>query len=43
MLPIVSKTWEESFMRQPAAGEKSCAMGDQCECMYASLPAVLVR
>lgn len=32
-LPIVSKSWEESFMRQPATSERPCGMGDQCECM----------
>lgn len=31
-LPIITKMYEESFMRQPTAGERPCAMGDQCEC-----------
>lgn len=31
-LPIITKVYEESFMRQPAAGERACAMGEQCEC-----------
>jgi hypothetical protein len=26
--------YEESFMRQPAAGERACAMGEQCECRF---------
>ena len=33
-LPIISKVYEESFMRQPAAGERACAMGEQCECRF---------
>lgn len=32
-VPILTKTYEESFMRQPAAGEQACAMGELCECM----------
>ena len=31
-LPIISKAYEENFMRQALAGEQLCAMGDQCEC-----------
>ena len=31
-LPIISKSYEENFMRQPTSGEQACAMGDQCEC-----------
>ena len=31
-LPILGRAFEESFMRQPLAGEQACAMGDQCEC-----------
>lgn len=33
-VPILSRTYEESFMRQAMPGEKSCAMGDLCECMF---------
>jgi hypothetical protein len=33
-LPIITKVYEESFMRQPAAGERACAMGEQCECRF---------
>ena len=33
-LPIISKAYEESFMRQPGAGERPCAMGEQCECRF---------
>lgn len=31
-LPIISKSYEENFMRQPTSGEQGCAMGEQCEC-----------
>lgn len=31
-VPILTKGYEETFMRQPMAGERACAMGDQCEC-----------
>ena len=33
-LPLVTKAYEESFMREAAAGERQCAMGDKCECMF---------
>lgn len=33
-LPIITKVYEESFMRQPGAGERQCAMGEQCECRF---------
>ena len=33
-LPIVSKAYEESFMREPNHGERPCAMGPKCECMF---------
>ena len=33
-VPILSRTYEESFMRQPQAGELACIMGDLCECMF---------
>ena len=33
-LPIITKVYEESFMRQATAGERPCAMGDQCECRF---------
>lgn len=32
-VPILSKAYEESFMRQAMPGERSCAMGELCECM----------
>jgi hypothetical protein len=33
-LPIVTKAYEESFMREPYAGEKHCASGSLCECNF---------
>ena len=33
-VPILSKAYEETFMRQAGHGERACAMGDQCECMH---------
>jgi hypothetical protein len=32
-VPILTKAYEESFMRQAVSGELSCAMGELCECM----------
>lgn len=32
-VPVLTKAYEESFMRQPLQGEQACAMGDLCECM----------
>lgn len=31
-VPILTKAYEETYMRQPMPGERSCAMGEQCEC-----------
>ena len=33
-VPLITKTYEESFMREPCGGERPCAMGDRCECMF---------
>jgi len=33
-IPIISKSYEESFMRQASTSEQVCAMGDQCECRH---------
>ena len=33
-IPVLSRAYEESFMRQPLAGERACAMGELCECMH---------
>jgi hypothetical protein len=33
-VPILSRAYEESFMRQAHPGERSCVMADQCECMF---------
>jgi hypothetical protein len=31
-IPILTRAYEESFMRQPTHGERPCVMGDLCEC-----------
>ena len=33
-VPILSRAYEESFMRQAQPGEQQCIMGEQCECMH---------
>ena len=33
-LPIITKAYEESFMREAGPGERPCAMGAKCECMF---------
>jgi hypothetical protein len=33
-VPILSRAYEESFMRQAMPGERQCVMGDMCECMH---------
>ena len=33
-LPLVTKAYEESFMREAEPGERQCAMGSKCECMF---------
>jgi hypothetical protein len=46
-VPILGRAYEESFMRQAMPGERQCAMGDMCECMFidktASFVAVELR
>lgn len=32
-VPLISKAYEESFMREPMAGERRCVMGTGCEAM----------
>jgi hypothetical protein len=32
-VPIVARAYEESFMREPMAGERKCVMGTSCEAM----------
>ena len=32
-VPVVTKVYEESFMREPMAGEHKCVMGTSCEAM----------
>jgi hypothetical protein len=34
-VPYVSRQYEETYMREASnAGERACAMGDECECMF---------
>lgn len=33
-LPLITKAYEESFMREPGPDERQCAMGPKCECMF---------
>lgn len=33
-VPLVTKSYEESFMREAAAGELPCALGELCECRF---------
>ena len=33
-IPIITKAYEESFMREACPGERQCAMGAKCECMF---------
>jgi len=33
-LPLITKAYEESFMREPGSDERPCAMGPKCECMF---------
>lgn len=33
-LPIITKAYEESYMREAGPGERQCAMGPKCECMF---------
>lgn len=34
VLPVISKSYEESFMRQPHHNENPCIFGDMCECRF---------
>ncbi len=33
-VPLVSRVYEESFMREPGKGERACASGELCECNF---------
>jgi hypothetical protein len=33
-VPLVTKAYEESYMREAETGERPCAMGAKCECMF---------
>ena len=32
-IPVVSRVYEESFLREPTSGERKCVMGTSCEAM----------
>jgi hypothetical protein len=32
-VPVISRAYEESFMREPMSGERKCVMGTSCEAM----------
>ena len=32
-VPVITRVYEESFMREPMAGERKCVMGTSCEAM----------
>ena len=44
-LPIITKAYEEAYMREAGLGERQCAMGPKCECMFidANAPFVAVQ
>ena len=33
-VPVVTRAYEESFLREPTGGERPCVAGDLCECMF---------
>ncbi len=33
-VPLITRVYEESFMREPTKGERACASGDLCECNF---------
>ena len=33
-IPVVSKSYEELYMREPFSNERACVMGDDCECQH---------
>ncbi len=33
-VPVISRVYEESFMREPTKGERPCASGELCECNF---------
>lgn len=32
-IPTITRSYEESFMREPLPGERPCVAGEMCECM----------
>jgi len=33
-VPVVSRAYEEAFLREPMPGERPCVSGELCECMF---------
>lgn len=33
-VPVISRIYEETFMREPVKGERACAAGELCECNF---------
>lgn len=33
-VPVVTRAYEEAYLREPMAGERACASGPLCECMF---------
>lgn len=33
-VPVISRAYEESYMREPGKGERACASGELCECNF---------
>jgi hypothetical protein len=33
-IPIITNAYEESYMREAGSGERPCAMGSKCECIF---------
>jgi len=33
-VPVISRIFEETYMREPAKGERACASGELCECNF---------
>lgn len=41
-IPVVTRAYEEAFMREPRGGERACASGGLCECMFIDPTATFV-
>jgi hypothetical protein len=33
-VPVITKTFEEAYMREPIGSERKCVMGLECECLF---------